>query len=65
MLLIYYINIITMNTPEYKKQYLNNLKLEISNNNKNLLANKNQPATNQYIQNTNQQIFGVSTFKKK
>ena len=54
-----------MNTPEYKKQYLNNLKLEISNNNKNLLANKNQPATNQYIQNTNQQIFGVSTFKKK
>jgi len=51
-----------MNTPQYKKQYLNNLKLEISNNNKHLLANKNQPSTSQYIQNTNQQVLGVSTF---
>jgi hypothetical protein len=48
-----------MNTPEYRKQYLNNLKMEISNNNKHLLANKNQPANSQYIQNTNQPILGV------
>jgi hypothetical protein len=51
-----------MNTPQYRKQYLNNLKLEISNNNKNLSANKNQPSTSQYIQNTNQSVLGVSTF---
>jgi hypothetical protein len=51
-----------MNTSQYKKQYLNNLKLEISNNNKHLSANKNQPSISQYIQNTNQQVLGVSTF---
>lgn len=54
-----------MNTPQYKKQYLNNLKLEISNNNKNLSANRNQPSTSQYIQNTNQSILGISTFNPK
>jgi hypothetical protein len=52
-----------MNTPQYRKQYLNNLKTEIANNNKNLSANRNQPATSQYIQNTNQPVLGVSTFK--
>lgn len=46
-----------MNTQQYKKQYSNNLKLEISNNNKNLSA------TSQFVQNTNQSILGVSTFK--
>lgn len=54
-----------MNTAEYRKQYLNNLKLEISNYYKNLSANKNQPSTSQYIQNTNQSILGVSTFNYK
>ena len=52
-----------MNNPEYKKAYMANLKLEISNNNKNAVANKTQPANNQFIQNTGQQILGVSTFK--
>jgi len=52
-----------MNTPQYRKAYLDNLKLEMSNNNKNLAANKGNPATQQYIQNTGQQILGVSTFK--
>jgi len=54
-----------MNTPEYRKAYLKNLNLEISNNNKNLAANKGNPAANQYIQNTGQQILGVSTFKRQ
>ena len=52
-----------MNTPEYRKAYLENLKLQISNDNKNLLANKGNPAAQQYIQNTGQQILGISTFK--
>jgi len=52
-----------MNTPEYRKAYLENLKLQISNDNKNLLANKGNPAAQQYIQNTVQQILGISTFK--
>lgn len=52
-----------MNTPEYRKTYLENLKLQISNDNKNLIANKGNPAAQQYIQNTGQQILGISTFK--
>ncbi len=52
-----------MNTPEYRKAYLENLKLQISNDNKNLVANKGNPATQQYIQNTGQPILGISTFK--
>lgn len=52
-----------MNTPAYRKAYMANLKLEISNNNKNAVANKAQPANNQFIQNTGQPILGVSTFK--
>lgn len=52
-----------MNTPEYRKAYLKNLKLQISNDNKNLMANKGNPALQQYIQNTGQQFVGVSTFK--
>ena len=51
-----------MNTPEYRKAYMANLKLEVSNNNKNLQANKTQLSTNQYIKNTGQQVLGVSTF---
>jgi hypothetical protein len=52
-----------MNTPEYRKLYLANLKLEVANNNKNLVANKGSPSVNQYIQNTGQPILGVPTFK--
>lgn len=48
-----------MNTPEYKKAYLANLKLEVSNNNKNLVANKGNPALNQYVQNGGQ-VVGAS-----
>jgi hypothetical protein len=49
-----------MNTPEYRKAYLANLKLEISNNNKNLAANKGNPSLNQYIQNGGH-VIGAST----
>jgi hypothetical protein len=52
-----------MNTPQYRKAYLANLKMEISNNNKNYSANIGSPATHQYIQNSGQQVLGVSTFK--
>lgn len=52
-----------MNTPEYRKAYLENLKLEISNNNKHFEANKGNPAAQQFIQNTGQHIIGISTFK--
>lgn len=52
-----------MNTPEYKKAYLANLNLDIKNNNKNLAANKGNPSAQQYIQNSGQQILGVSAFK--
>jgi hypothetical protein len=52
-----------MNTSEYRKAYMANLKAETSNNNRNFVANKGNPASNQYIQNTGQQILGVSTFK--
>lgn len=54
-----------MNTPEYKKAYIANLNLQIKNDKKNLEANKNQPATQQYIQNTGQTILGVSSFNNK
>lgn len=52
-----------MNSPAYKKAYLQNLKLEVANNNKNFTANKGNPAANQFIQNTGQQVLGVSTFQ--
>jgi hypothetical protein len=51
-----------MNTPEYRKAYLANLKLEISNNNKNLAANKGNPSLNQYIQNGGH-VIGASTIR--
>ena len=49
-----------MNTQEYRKAYLANLKLEASNNNKNLSANKGNPALNQYAQNGGQ-VVSAST----
>lgn len=54
-----------MNHPQYRQQYMNNLKQEIANNNKHLQANRqnvSSTATYQYITNTNQSIPGVSTF---
>ncbi len=54
-----------MNTPEYRKAYLKNLKMEVANNNKNLVANKGQPAAQQYIQYSGQPIIGVSTFNNQ
>lgn len=50
-----------MNTPEYKKAYLANLKIEIKNNNTNFNANITQPAMNQYIQNSGQSVLGSRT----
>jgi hypothetical protein len=49
-----------MNTSQYTKAYLANLKLEISNNNKNLTANKNNPSLNQYVR-TGGHVDGAST----
>jgi hypothetical protein len=51
-----------MNTPEYRKAHMANLKSEIKNNTKNLVANKGTPAVQQYIQNSGQQVLGISTF---
>jgi len=51
-----------MNTPGYRKAYIANLQMEINNNNKILLANKGNPSVQQYIQNSGQQILGISTF---
>lgn len=53
-----------MNTPEYRKAYLSNLKTEIANNNKHLVANKGQPACHQYMKNSGQNITGVSSFTR-
>jgi len=52
-----------MNTAEYRKAYMANLKMEAANNNKNLVANKGNPSSQQCIQNTGQSIMGISTFK--
>jgi hypothetical protein len=48
-----------MNTPEYKKAYMANLKQQIDLEKKYTSANKSQPSTQQYIQNTGQTILGV------
>ena len=42
-----------MNSPQFRKAYMANLKLETSNNAKNLRANIGTPALTQYIQNIN------------
>jgi len=51
-----------MNTPEYRKAYMANLKMATNNNNKNLVANKGNPSAQQYITNSGQQVLGISTF---
>ena len=48
-----------MNTPEYKKAYMVNLKQQIVLEKLYEKANKTQPSTQQYIQNTGQTILGV------
>ena len=48
-----------MNTPEYKKAYMKNLQQQIVIEKKNAIANKGQPSTQQYIQNTGRTILGV------
>ena len=53
-----------MNTPEYRKAYLANLKVETSNNHKHLVANKGTPAVNQYIQNGGT-VIGSSSCKSE
>jgi len=40
-----------MNTPAYRQAYMANLNAQIANNNKNLQANRGQPALNQYVNN--------------
>ena len=52
-----------MNSSEYRKAYMANLKLEAANNAKNLTANKGTPSSHQYTQNSGQPLLGVSTFK--
>jgi len=42
-----------------ERPFMANLKLEVSNNDKNLQANKTKLSTNQYIQNTGQQVLGA------
>jgi ribosome maturation protein Sdo1 len=49
-----------MNSPEYKKAYMKNLKHQIDMEKIYTSANKGQPSTQQYIQNTGQTILGVS-----
>ena len=51
-----------MNTPEYRKAYMANLQMEIDINNKNLVANKGTPSTQQYIKNSGQQVLGNSIY---
>ena len=53
-----------MNSPQYRKAYMANLKLETSNNAKNLRANVGAPALTQYIQNI-QNITPAPVQKKK
>jgi hypothetical protein len=49
-----------MNTPEYKKAYMENLKQQIALEKRYKEANKGQPSTVQYMQNTQQTILGVT-----
>lgn len=49
-----------MNTPEYKKAYMANLNQQIALEKKYTAANKDQPSTRQYMQNTQQTILGVT-----
>ena len=51
-----------MNTPAYRKAYMENLNREVSNNNKNSTANKTNPAYNQYVAATGTTIPGMTTF---
>ena len=54
-----------MNTPEYKKAYMANLKQQVALVKVYEKANKSQPSTQQYIQNTGQTILGVQINKNE
>ena len=54
-----------MNTPEYKKAYMANLKQQVALVKQYEKANKSQPSTQQYIQNKGQTILGVQINKKE
>ena len=43
-----------------RNAYMKNLKLQIAVNNQNYVANKSQPAAQQYMKNTGQSILGLS-----
>ena len=43
-----------------RNAYMKNLKLQIAVNNQNYVANKSQPAAQQYMNNTGQSILGLS-----
>lgn len=49
-----------MNTPEYRKAYLKNLQHQVDMEKIYAKANKGQPAAQQYMQNTQQSIPGMS-----
>ena len=51
-----------MNTPEYRKAYLANLKMATNNTNKNLVATKGNPSAQQYIKKSGHEVLGISTF---
>ena len=51
-----------MNSPQYRNAYMANLKLEISNNAKNLKANVGNPAVTQYIQNISKPAPAVTQY---
>lgn len=40
-----------MNSQAYRQAYMANLNAQVANNNKNLQANRGQPALNQYVNN--------------
>lgn len=49
-----------MNTPEYRKAYLKNLQHQVDMEKIYAKANKGQPSAQQYMQNTQQKIPGMS-----
>jgi hypothetical protein len=49
-----------MNTPEYRKAYLKNVQHQVDMEKIYAKANKGQPAAQQYMQNTQQTIPGMS-----
>lgn len=59
LILYIWIKITKMNSPGYRKAYLEQLNLQVSNNNKNEKANKGNPSGQQYMQNSGQSVLGL------